>query len=136
MFIYIAFIKKDQVKIQRYLSGFPSFISDKKQYDDLKTLEETIRHVKCLYEQQRGRPNFQKAWEDKMKSKVDQRKKGVKPPFFRNIAQGHLTPKESRMIETMEKKPRKQPIQCWGCGGVICANITLKEVIKKGLCIV
>jgi hypothetical protein len=41
---YVAFIKDEQVKIQRYLSGIPSFISDKIQYDDPKTLEETIRH--------------------------------------------------------------------------------------------
>jgi hypothetical protein len=93
---YVAFIKDEQVKIQRYLSGFPSFISDKIQYDDPKTLEETIRHAKCLYDQQRGRPTFQKAWEDKMKSKVEQRKKGAKPPFFRNTAQGQPTPKESQ----------------------------------------
>jgi hypothetical protein len=40
---YVSFIKDESVKIQRYLSGFPSFISDKIQYDDPKTLEETIR---------------------------------------------------------------------------------------------
>jgi hypothetical protein len=40
---YVPFIKDEQVKIQRYLSGIPSFISDKIQYDDPKTLEETIR---------------------------------------------------------------------------------------------
>ena len=68
---YVAFIKDEQVKIQRYLSGFPSFISDKIQYDDPKTLEETIRHAKCLYDQQRGIPTFQKAWEDNMESKVE-----------------------------------------------------------------
>jgi hypothetical protein len=73
---YDAFIKDEQVKIQRYLSGLSLFISDKIQHDDPKTLDETIRRTKCLYEQQRGRPIFQKAWEDKMKSKVDQRKKG------------------------------------------------------------
>jgi hypothetical protein len=33
--------------------GFPSFISDKIQYDDPKTLEETIRCAKCLYDQKR-----------------------------------------------------------------------------------
>jgi hypothetical protein len=59
---YVAFIKDEQVKIQRYLSGFPSFISDKIQYDDPKTLEETIRRAKFLYDQQRGRPTFQKDW--------------------------------------------------------------------------
>jgi hypothetical protein len=40
---YVSFIKDETVKIQRYLSGFPSFISEKIQYDDPKTLEETIR---------------------------------------------------------------------------------------------
>jgi hypothetical protein len=47
---YVAFIKDEQVKIHRYLSGFPSIISEKIQYDDPKTLEETIRCAKCLYE--------------------------------------------------------------------------------------
>jgi hypothetical protein len=36
------------------------------------------------YDQQRGRLTFQKSWKDKMKSKVEHRKKGTKPPFFRN----------------------------------------------------
>jgi hypothetical protein len=48
---YVPFIKDEQVKIHRYLSGLPSFISDNIQYDDPKTLEETIRNTKCLYEQ-------------------------------------------------------------------------------------
>ena len=38
---HVAFIKDEQVKIHRYLSGLPSFINDKIQYDDPKTLEET-----------------------------------------------------------------------------------------------
>jgi hypothetical protein len=45
---YVSFIKDETVKIQSYLSGFPSFISHKIQYDDPNTLEETIRQVKCL----------------------------------------------------------------------------------------
>jgi hypothetical protein len=40
---YVSFIKDEKVKIHRYLSGIPSFISDKIQYDDPNTLEETIR---------------------------------------------------------------------------------------------
>jgi hypothetical protein len=47
---YVSFIKDETVKIQRCLSGFPAFISDKIQYDDPKTLEETIRQAKCLYD--------------------------------------------------------------------------------------
>jgi hypothetical protein len=48
---YVSFIKDKPVKIHRYLSGIPSFISDKIQYDDPKTLEETKRRVKFLYDQ-------------------------------------------------------------------------------------
>jgi hypothetical protein len=114
---YVAFIKDEQVKIHRYLSGMPSFVSYKTQYDDPNTLEETIRRAKCLYYQHRGRPNFQKAWEDKKKSNMEQRKKDTKPPFFRNTSQGHPTPKEPRMTEKIGKRPRKPPIQCLGCGG-------------------
>jgi superfamily II RNA helicase len=114
---YGAFIKDERVKIQRYMSGLSSFISDKIKYDDPNTLEETIRRAKCIYDQQKGRPNFQKAWKDKMKNKVEQRKKGTKPSFLKNIAQRQPTLKEPRMTVTMGKKPRQQPIQCWGCGG-------------------
>jgi hypothetical protein len=64
---YVSFIKDETVKIQRYLSGLPPFISDKIQYDDPKTLEETIRRAKCLYDQHKARPTFQKSWEDKKK---------------------------------------------------------------------
>jgi hypothetical protein len=73
---YVPFIKDETVKIQRYLSGLPPSISDKIQYDDPKTMEETIRREKCLYEQQRENPTFRKAWDDKKKFKKDQRKKG------------------------------------------------------------
>ena len=85
MLKYVAFIKDEQVNIHRYLSGLHSFISDKIDYDDPKTMDETIRNANCLYEKQRGRVIFQKAWEDKMKSKVEQRKKVDKKPFLRNI---------------------------------------------------
>jgi hypothetical protein len=52
-----------------------------------------------------------------MKSKVEQRKKGAKPPFFRNTVQGQPTLKEPRMSETVGKNPWQQSIQCWSCGG-------------------
>jgi hypothetical protein len=59
---YVSFIKDETIKIQIHLSGFPSFISDKIQYDDPKTLEEAIRRAKCLYDHKKGKPFFHKAW--------------------------------------------------------------------------
>jgi hypothetical protein len=114
---YVSFIKDEQVNIQRYLSGLFSFISDKIQYDDPKALEETIRRDKCLYDQNRGRPTFQKAWEDKKKKNMEHRRKGTKPPFFQNNSQENQALKEPKMIETKGQRLRQPPIQCWGCGG-------------------
>jgi hypothetical protein len=82
---YVSFIKDEQVKIQRYLSGMPSFISDKIQYDDPKTLEETIRRAKFLYDQHRGRPTFQKAWEDKKKKRWNRERRGPSHHFSKTI---------------------------------------------------
>ena len=62
---------------------WPSFYSDKIQYDNPNTLEETIRRARHLYEQSKRRPVFQKAWNDKMKGENDQRQKGFRPLFFR-----------------------------------------------------
>jgi hypothetical protein len=56
---YVSFIKEEPIKIQMHLSELPSFIGDKIQYDDPKTLEETIRRAKCIYDQHKGRPTFQ-----------------------------------------------------------------------------
>jgi hypothetical protein len=117
---YVEFIKDDKVKIQRSLSGLPSFYNDKIQYDNPKTLEETIRRAKYLYEQSKGRPFFQKALNDKMKDKKDQRQKGFKPPFFRNNFQanqhGQVAQNEHETIDSFGKRSRQQLVQCWECG--------------------
>jgi hypothetical protein len=47
---YVPLIKDEAVKIHRYLSGLSPSVSDKIQYDDPKTMEETIRREKYLYE--------------------------------------------------------------------------------------
>jgi hypothetical protein len=114
---YVPFIKDEVVKIHRYLSGLPPSIGDKIQYDDPKTMEETIRREKCLYEQQGEKPTFQKAWDDQKKFKKEKRQKGNKPPFFRNSPQGQPSFREPRMDDVGGQRPRKTPIQCWGCQG-------------------
>jgi hypothetical protein len=60
---------------------------------------------------------FQKAWEDKKKNKMEHRKKGTKPPFFRNNSRGQQASREPRMTEKVGQRPRKPPIQCWDFGG-------------------
>jgi hypothetical protein len=48
---------------------------------------------------------------------MEQRKKGNKPPFFKNSPQGKPTSREPITIEKGGKRPTKPPIQCWGCKG-------------------
>jgi hypothetical protein len=77
-------------------------------------MEETISREKWLYEQQREKPTFWKAWEDKKKFKIDQRKKGTKPSFFRNSPQGQPGLREPRKAEVGGKMPKQPPMECWG----------------------
>jgi len=84
-----CFIKDEKVNIQRFMSGIPTLYNDKIHYENPKTLEEAIRKEKHLYEQRRGRPTFQKSWNDKMKGKMVKMKKGFKPPFHMNNSQAY-----------------------------------------------
>jgi hypothetical protein len=47
---YGDFNKDEKFKIQSFLSGLHSFYSDKIQYDNPKTLEETISRARHMYE--------------------------------------------------------------------------------------
>jgi hypothetical protein len=114
---YVPFIKDKAVKIQRYMSGLPPSMGDKIEYDDPKTMEETIRRAKCLYEQQGERLILRKDWNDQRKFKKEQRQKGNKPSFFRNSLQGQPSFRELRMTEEGAQRRRQTPIQCWGYKG-------------------
>ena len=50
---YVGFIKDEKVKIQRFLSGMPSFYKDKIQYDETKSLIKASRKDKYPYDQAR-----------------------------------------------------------------------------------
>jgi hypothetical protein len=115
---YVGFIKDVKVKIQRFLSGLPSFYKENIQYDEPKTLTETIRKDKYLYEKEKGRESLQKYWKDKKKENYNQRKKGFKPPFNRNSPNKNQPDQpakdESKREDSLVKRGRP-PIQYWGC---------------------
>jgi hypothetical protein len=78
---YVGFINDEKVKIQIFISGLPSFYSENIQYDNPETLDEAIRRAKNIYEKRKGRPIFQKYWNDKIKSKKEKRKNILRCPF-------------------------------------------------------
>jgi hypothetical protein len=114
---YVGFIKDEKVKIQSFLSGIPSFYEEKIKYDEPRTLTETIRKDKYLYEKGKGRESLQKYWKDKKKDKSDQIKKGFKPPFNINSPnknQPDQYAKDELKREDSLGKGGRMPIQCWG----------------------
>jgi hypothetical protein len=115
---FVGFIKEEKVKIQSFLSGLPCFYKDKIQFNEPKTLVETIRNAKYLYERGKCKESFQKSWKDKKEEKFDQRRKGFKPPFNRNNPNKHKqnqpTKNDSKMGESLGKMGRP-PIKYWEC---------------------
>jgi hypothetical protein len=75
------------------------YVDKNKTYIEFKGGEHVFLKVKAkrsslilgdqLYEKNRGRPAFQKAWDDKKKGKMDQRKKGFKFPFIKISSQAY-----------------------------------------------
>jgi hypothetical protein len=61
---------------------------------------------------------------------MDQRKKGTKPPFFRNNPQGQPTSREPKMIETGGQRPRNHLFNVGVVKEIICSEIVLTEVKK------
>ena len=55
---YVTCISEEKIKIQRFLSGLPSFYKDRIQFDEPKTLEVAIRKAKHMYEQSKGKIDF------------------------------------------------------------------------------
>ena len=47
---YVDLIKDEKVKIQKFLSGLPSFYKDKIHFDEPRTLEAAMMKDKYLYE--------------------------------------------------------------------------------------
>jgi hypothetical protein len=96
------------------LSGLPTFYKENIRYDEPKTLTETTRKDKYLYEQGQGKESLQKYWKDKKKEKSDQWRKGFKPPFNRNEPnrnhQDEYSKGESKKEDSLGKRGR-QPIQ-------------------------
>ena len=79
----VTCISEEKIKIQRFLSGFPSFYKDRIQFDEPKTFEVAIRKAKHMYEKSKGKTDFRKLWHSKKQDYQDHRKKGFKPPSFR-----------------------------------------------------
>jgi len=112
---YVDFIKDEKVKTHRFLSGMPSFYKYNIQYDETRTLKNTIRKAKYMYEQGKGIESLYKYWKDKKKEKYYERTKGFKPHLNRRTPntnqQDHIAKNESTREESLGKRGRPS-IKC------------------------
>ena len=81
---YVRYIWYDKVKIQHFLSRLPQEYKDRIEFDEPQTVEEEIRNAKYFYDQNKGKPDYHKAWKDKKTEKFYQRNKCFKPSHFWN----------------------------------------------------
>jgi hypothetical protein len=71
-----------KTRIQHFLSGLPQSYQDKIEFDEPKTLEDTIRKAKCCYDQSKHKQEPSKDW--KRKDKSGFQKKGFKSFPYKN----------------------------------------------------
>ena len=118
---YVRYIRDDKVKIHHFLSGFPQSYKDKIEFDEPRTLKEAIRKAKYCYDQNKGKPDYHKAWKDKKTKNFDQRKKCFKPSNFQNQQRkpSQAVTNPGRMMGENPRDPKepREPLQCWVCGG-------------------
>jgi hypothetical protein len=128
---YVPYIKAEKAKVQRFISGLPKDYQNVIEFDEPKTLEDTIRKARYFYEQLGHRTEPREGW--KHKNSLGFQKKGFKSPRFKNYKKDsrmsfptrsvhqHNFPsqsgnKPSRSTPGKIDNPKREPLKCWGCG--------------------
>jgi hypothetical protein len=72
--------------LHRFLNGLPQSYRDRIEFDEPKTLEDTIRKAKCCYDQSKHKQEPLTDW--RRKNKIGFQKKGFKPSQYKNSKRG------------------------------------------------
>jgi len=79
---YVPYIVDEKPKIHYFLSCLPHIYKERIEYDNPKTLEETMRNEKLYYDQNKKRKDNVPSWDGKRPENFEQRNKGTK--FHKN----------------------------------------------------
>jgi hypothetical protein len=66
---YVPYIKAEKVKAQCFISGLPKEYQNRIEFDEPKTLEDTIRKATCCHEQYGPRAESRGDWKQKSGSR-------------------------------------------------------------------
>jgi hypothetical protein len=129
---YVPYIKAEKEKAQRFISGLPKEYRNRIEFDEPKTLEDTIRKATYCHEQYGHRAESRGDWKQKNGSKFQ--KKGSKSSGFKNYKKNHRMnfptrsvlqqnfpsvdgDKTSGLIPIKTDNPSRKPLECWDCRG-------------------
>ena len=76
---YVPYIIDEKPKIQRFLSCLPTSFKEKIEFDNPKTLEESMRKDKFCYKQSKNKREGICNWKNKRTSNFEQRRKCFNP---------------------------------------------------------
>eukprot|EP00253_Pinus_taeda_P003721 PITA_03721 len=129
---YVPYIKEEKAKVQRFVSSLPTYIRERIEFDNPRTMDEAIRKARICYQQNKKKGDISsKRWNDRKNNRVVGNNKGShgnggksagKGQFNRNTTKRtfRAKPSESRVSEPparSEIEGTRPPVQCWGCGG-------------------
>jgi hypothetical protein len=79
---YVPYTKDEKVKMQQFINVLPQSNQDRIEFDETKTLEDTIRKERYFYEQFKSKTEPREDWKNKNNSEF--KNKGIKPSKFKN----------------------------------------------------
>jgi hypothetical protein len=127
----VPYIKDEKVKMQRFISGLPQPFQNKIEFDEPKTLEDTIQKARYCYEQFKKKAEPHEDY--KKKSNSRSKKKVFKPSRFRNHLKGSKLSLPTKSVYQQNfpsqsgNKPfrespcktdntKRETLKCWGFG--------------------
>lgn len=130
---YVPYIKEEKTKVQRFFSSLPSYMRERIEFDNPKTMDEVIRKARICYKKSKQKGEVPgKRGADKRNNRLVRINKGscggsnngfAKGQKNKNFQKNSLRSKptsESRTNEPpgkLDSEGTKRPlVQCWGCG--------------------
>ena len=131
---YVPYIKEEKAKVQRFVSSLPSYIRERIEFDNPRTMDEAIRKARICYQQNKQKGDASnKRWNEKTSSRMVGSSKGGRRNGGKGAGKGlnnrtaaKNAPRakqisESRVSEQLVRPEgegmTKPPVQCWGYGG-------------------
>ena len=108
----MPYLVDEKPKVQRFLSCLPYHIEDRIEYDNPKTLEESMRKVNFCYEQNHKKESMT-SWKAKRNNKFEQKKKGFVPN--QNFKNSNTRNFPSKIFQGNKSNSQTNPNCCCNC---------------------